>query len=101
MDVEVRHGFAGVGAVVDHEAEAVVELEFFRDLAGDEEQVAEDRLIFRGGFADARDRFFGDDEQVDRRLRLDVVEDDAAVVLVFDAAGYFAGDDAFEERGHG
>jgi hypothetical protein len=39
---------------------------------------------------------------VDRRLRLDVVQDDAVFVLVLDFGGDFAGDDALEKGlGHG
>lgn len=58
-------------------------------------------IVGRGG-ADARQGFFGDDEQVDRRLRLDVVQNDAVFVLVLDFGGDFAGDDALEKGlGHG
>ncbi len=97
VDVQVGDGFAGVGAVVDHEAVAAGELEFLRELAGDDEEVTELRFIGRRGFADARDGLFRDDEEVDGRLWLDVVDDDAAVVFVFDLRGDFAVDDFLEE----
>ena len=98
--MEMRHRLAGVGAVVHDEAVAVGKLKFFRDDAGDEEEVAEDGLVGVGGFADARDGFLRDDEQVDGCLRLDVVEDDAEGVLVLDRGGDFAVDD-FLENGLG
>ena len=99
--MEVGNGFAGVRAVVHDEAEALREVELLRDLAGDEEEVAEDGLVGGGGFADAWYQLFGDDEQVDGGLRLDVVEDDAVFVLVLEARGDLAGDDFFEDRRHG
>ena len=37
MDVEMRNGFAAVGAVVDHEPKAVSQLQFFRKRAGREQ----------------------------------------------------------------
>jgi hypothetical protein len=94
-------GFASVGAVVDDEAEAARELKFLGDQAGGEQEVAEGGLVVGRGFADAGDDGFGDDEQVDGGLRLDVMNDDAVLVFVLDARGYFSGDDAFEEGRHG
>lgn len=100
--MEVRHGFAGVRTVVHDEAEAVIEFQFLRDSPRDEEQVAEHGLIGGNGGADSGDRLFRYDQQVNGRLGLDVVEDDAVLILVFDPGGNFPGDDAFEDRfGHG
>ena len=98
--MEVRHGFAAVGAVVDDQAEAVFgEALFAGDFTRGEEQVAEDGLVFGSGFGDARDRLARNDEEVDRGPGVDVLEGDAEVVLVKDGRGDFAGDDFFEE-GH-
>lgn len=98
----MRDGFAGVRTLVHDEAEAVREMEFFRDGAGDEEEMAEDCLIVGRGFADARYHLFGDDQEMDGRLWLDVVEDDAVFILVLELGGDFARDDFFEEGfGHG
>ena len=97
MDVEVRNGFTSVGAVVDDETKAAGEVEFPGENAGSEKQVAEERLIGGGGFADAGNKFFRDDEQVNRSLGLDVVQDDAEVVLVLDLGGDFAVDDTLED----
>ena len=68
--MEMRDGLAGVRAVVDHEAEAVGELELFREELGNVEEMTEDRLVVGRRFAGARNEFFRDDEQVDGRLRL-------------------------------
>ncbi len=99
--MEVGDGFAGVGTVIDDEAKPMGEVEFLRDGAGDEEEVTEDRLVRRRGFADARYHLFGHNQKVHGRLRLNVVKHHAVLVLVFDAGGNFAGDDFFEERFHG
>lgn len=95
--MEVRDGFAGVGSVIDHETEAAGQLEFFGDRAGGEEEVAEDGLLVGGGVADAGDDGFRDDQEVDWSLGCDVMDDDAAIVLVFDLRGDFTVDDALEE----
>ena len=102
MDMKMRHGFTGVRTVVDDEAKAVREVQLLRDLASDEQQMPEYALIGGGGFAHAGDNFFRHDQQVHGRLGLDVVEDDAVLVLVLELRGDFAGDDTFENRfGHG
>ena len=97
--MEMRDGFAAVGAVVDHEAKAAGEVEFLGENAGGEKEVAEERLVGGGGFTHAGNEFFWNDQQMDRCLRLDVMQNDAEVVLVKDGRGDFAGDDFFEE-GH-
>jgi hypothetical protein len=101
VDVEVRDGLASVGAVVDHEAIAAGELEFLRELSGNQEEVAELGFVGGCGFTDAGDGLFGNDQEVERCLGLNVVDDDAAVVFVFDLRGYFAVDDFLEEGRHG
>jgi hypothetical protein len=95
--VEMGHGFAGIGTVVDDESEAARDTKFFGDYASREQQVAEDGFVGGCGFADAGDDGFRDDEEVDGGGGGDVVDHDAAVVLVFDLGGDFAVDDALEE----
>jgi len=99
VDVEVRYGFAGVSAMVDHEPKAMSQLKLARNRAGDEEEMAEDGLILGLGLANPGYHLFGDNQKVDGRLRLDVVKDDAVFVLVFDAGRDLARDDFFED-GH-
>ena len=95
--MEMRDGFAAVGAVVDHEAKAAGEFEFLGENAGCEQQVAEERLVGGRGFTHAGNEFFWNDQQMDRCLRLDVMQNDAEVVLVLDLGGNFAVDDALED----
>ena len=97
VDVEMGDGFAGMRAVVHDEAEAFREVELFCNLAGDEQQVSEGGLIGGSGLGHARDQFFRDNEEMNGRLRLDVVQHDAVFVLVLDLCGDLAVDDALED----
>ena len=97
MHVQVWDGLGGVRAIVNDETETPRETEFFCHRARGEEQMAEHGLVGRRGFADARDGLFRNDQEVNGRLRLDVVEDDAEFILVLDLRGDFAVDDFLEE----
>lgn len=102
VDVEVRHGLTGVRAGVDDEAETVGELKFFRDKVGDINEMAEHGFVDGRRFRYAWNGFLRDDEQVDGRLGLEVVENDAVFVLVFDFRRDFAVNDFLENGlGHG
>ena len=95
--MEVGDGLSAVGAVVDDDAEAVFEVELAGEFCGGEEEVAEGGLVFGGGVADARNGFAGDDQEVCGRLRVDVAERYAEVVLVFELAGDVPVHDFLEE----
>lgn len=102
MDMKVRHRLARVRAMIDCEAEATGESELLRHHAGHHEQMAEHGLVGRLSFADPGDDTLGYDQQMNGRLRLNVMDDDAELVLVFDPSGDFAVDDFLEEcLGHG
>ena len=90
MNVQVRHRFAGVRAVVHHQPEALREREFFCHDSSNEQQMSEHGLIGGRGVADARDDFLRDDQKVNRCLGLNVMEDDAVFVLVLDLGRDFA-----------
>src|SRR5437879_3093883 len=46
--MQMRHGFTGIGAIVEHEPVAgLLQSKFVRDLGGFEHQVAQDFVIFR------------------------------------------------------
>ena len=87
MDVQVRDTFAAVRTVIDHHTKAFSKLQFFRDITGGEQEVSEEGTVFIVGFADAGDRLFGDDQNVDRSLRLNIVNHNALVILVLDIGG--------------
>ena len=67
------------------------------DIATAREGSAERGFIGGGGLLGARDEALGDDEEVHGSLRVDVVDDDAAVVLVLDLRGNFPVDDALKK----
>lgn len=90
------HRFAAVGTVVDDEPEALVEAELPGEQAGGEQEMAQQELVGGRGGAHPWYRLSGHEQQVNRRLGLDVVEDDAVFVLVFDASRNLPGDDFFE-----
>ena len=98
VDVEVRDGFAAVGAVVDDDTESIfVDALLFGDGGDAGHHVAEEGLIIVFGEGDAGDEFFGDEEEVSGGPRADVAEAEAEVVFVDDVGGDFAVDDFLEE----
>ena len=95
VEVQVGHGFAAIGAIVDDEAEAVcVESLAAGDFTDFEHEVSEQRLV--SGLGETRDGLARDEEQVDGCLWGDVPEADALIVFVDDFGGDFAGADFFE-----
>ena len=96
--MQVGHGLAGVSAVVDDQSKTVRELQFPGDLSGDQQQVAEDGLIVGARLADSGNHLLRNDQQVHGRLRLNVVQDDAVLVLMLDSRGDVAVDDFLEDR---
>ena len=102
MDVQVGDTFAAVTAVVDDEAVAGVgDAEFLCEGCSGEQEMAEGGLIGGGGFADARDEFFWNDEYVHRCLRGDVVDGDAEIIFVRELRGDLAVNDFLKKSFHG
>jgi len=101
VHVEVGDGLAGIRAAVDHDPEAAVQAERSCDLGGDDEEMGEDGGVGLDHISDSLYQLLGYDKQVDGGLRIDVVDDDAAIVFEFDLGRNFAGDDFFEDSfGH-
>ena len=96
--MEMGDGFASIGAVVDDEAKSFLQSEPVRDPAGYLKKMAEDLGIVVRRRADPVDPPFRDDEEMNGGLRIDVVDDDAVGVLVFDPGRDFPVDDAAEDR---
>ena len=94
--MQVGDALAAVRPVVDHDPEALGESQLLGDSSGREQQVAEERLVGGGGLGDARDRLLRKQVHMHRRLRLDIVNRQAEIVLVHDACGDLTGDDALE-----
>lgn len=99
--MKVRHGFATVRAVVDHDTVTGIETELFGQSLRRQQEVAKKRLVTGGSFGKADNGLFGNNEQMHRRLRLNVVDGDAVLVLVGDLGGYLAVDDLLKNSlGH-
>ena len=96
--MQVRHGLAGIRAVVEHEAKTILlEAKLLRDRGGFEHQMAEHLVILRRRFGDARDGFLRNQQNVRRRLWVDVAKGDDEVVFINDLRRDFARDDFFKQ----
>ncbi len=101
MHVQVRDGLAAMRAIVDHDAKALREIELAGHGRSGQQQVAEEGLVVCIRFSNTREVGLGNHKQVHRRLRLDVVDDNAVLVLVLNPRGDFPVDDALKNRlGH-
>lgn len=97
--MQVWDGLASITAIVDSDPKPLGEFEFFGDLRRGQKEVPKDGLIPAFRFRNARNGLFGNDEAMHRRLRVDVVNYDAVLVLVFNFCGDFAGDDLLKKGG--
>jgi hypothetical protein len=101
MKMEMIHGLASVFAGVDDNAIAFAESFLAGNFSGRLEKMAEEfpvlctRVVKRGKV------FAGDDENVDRRLRMNVGECVTHLVLVDGGRGNRSIGDFAEEAGHG
>ena len=96
--MQMGHGFAGIGSVVEDEPEAALcQAKLPGDFGGFQHEMTEQGVIFRFGFGDAGDGPFGDDQHVLGGLRLDILKGDDLVVFVNDRSRDFAGDDLFKQ----
>jgi len=96
MHVQVRHGFAGMRAIVDHEPETFGELHFPSEFSRHQKQVAEERLVGGACSSKPSDQLFRNDQEMHRRLRLNIVNDDAMFVFKFNPGWNLAIDDSLE-----
>ena len=98
VEVEMVDGLAAIAAAVDDDSIAAIEFLFRSDLAYDEHHVSEQGGIRGIDGRQGRDRFLGDNEDVHRRLRRDVVKGEAKVVLMNDLCRDLLVDDTLKDR---
>ena len=99
--MEMRNTLAAIRAIVDDETEpCVVEALLLGNLLRCVNQVTKKGFIGNRTFRDAGNFLFRDDQDMDGRLGLDVVESQAEIVFVGDPGGNFPGDDFREYRAH-
>ena len=97
--MDVVDSLATMLAVVHNKTEAAfLYTELCRDLVCCHDELPEKSFVLRFCCRDTRDAPLRDDENVDRRLRADVVEGKHIVVLVHLVAWDFPADDLPEDR---
>ena len=101
VDVEMVDGLAAVAAGVEHHAVAIGEALFAGDLGRGPEEVAQQRLIALISIRERIDVLARHHEHVDRRLRVNVREGIAELVLVDGGGRNGSFNDLAEEAAHG
>ena len=97
MQVQVKHRLLRILAAVEN-GPVVSMPEPLHYLRRDHKQVADDGLVVFGDVVQPRDHLLGDDQNVRRRLRVKIVDDDGEVILIGNLRGDLPGDDFFEDR---
>jgi hypothetical protein len=102
VQVEVRDGLAAFSADVDHDPVAFAEVLLAGQLVGDAVQMADEGLLLFAGsdFGERGDVLFGDDQDVNRRLRVKIRKGEGLVVFVELFGGNFSGGDFAEDAVH-
>src|SRR5260370_37796953 len=97
MQVQMENSLASARAHVVDRAVSILDVALARDLRGDELAVADELGIFRLGLLQVHNMPLGNDEDMSRRLRVDVLEGKGALVFVDLLAWYFALNDLAEQ----
>jgi hypothetical protein len=100
VQMEMVDGLTAFHAGVRHDAVTLGEAFFAGDLRCDPEQMAEQVALAFAGLMDRANVFAGDDEDVDRRLRIDVGKGVDAIVLKDSGRRDFAPSDLAEDATH-
>src|SRR5262245_59455947 len=100
VQVQMEYALARLGAVVHHETECIAHAELLRHFAGRKQQVPEQSLVLAACARQPVDLFLWDEQDMRRRLRIDVAEGQAQVVLIDDVGRDLAPDDLAEKGCH-
>jgi len=82
MEVKVIDGLSAVRAGVDHHAKTVVEVLLVCNFAHCEQELSEQLRFGGGGLSERSEVSFGDDQDMHRRLRMDVGKREHVFVFV-------------------
>jgi hypothetical protein len=96
VQVQMEDGLAGVGSDVIHGAVALLDAALTRDPGRDQMGVADDFRILDRRIPDVDDVALGHDENVGRRLRMNILKRENFVVFVHFARRALAGYDVAE-----
>jgi len=100
VNVEMVDSLAAVRAGVDDQAVAVGEVLGAGDFHGCGEEMAEHGGVLRRGMGVGGEVLLGDEQDMDRRLRIDVREGEDVVILIEALGGDGTGCDFAEEAIH-
>ena len=96
--MQMRHRFASIRAVVEHQpVAALLEPEFLRHIGGLEQQVPQHLMIRRRSFSNARDGLFRNQQNVGRGLRSDVMESENKIIFIDNLRRDLSRNDLFEK----
>src|SRR5208282_987288 len=98
MIMQMRHSLAGVGTAIDDNPIPIVQIPLGGQLLYHHQQMPGQRSIAFGQIGQRRNLLLGNDQDVNGRLRINVFESQAAVILVNNLGGNFPVDNPFENR---
>ena len=91
MQMYVKNRLTGIPSVVDdHSVTSFVETPFFCNRSGDEKKMSDKLAVSRVHALNVRDMLIGHDQDVRRRLRIDVFERNCHLVAVYELCGDLA-----------
>lgn len=97
MEMEMKYGLSCACAVInDHPVSLRVQALVPRDFFSGQKEMADKVFVGFGHAVDIGNMFFGNDERVDRRLRVHVLEGGHEIVFVNDFGRDFFSDDSAE-----
>ena len=97
MEMEMVYGLAAIVSGVDDHAIASIQLLPSGDLCCHSHEMPQQRSVLGQRLRLRRDVLFGNNQQVRRRLRVDIGKADAEFILVHSIGGDGAGDDFAEQ----
>ena len=98
VDVKMRYSFAGQRTIVDDRAETILETQLQRHVTRYQQQVTEQSRIPLRGDAQMSDHPVRNHQKMQRRLRIDIPNDDALIVPELNLGGNLAVSDLLENR---
>jgi hypothetical protein len=97
MEMDVKNGLAGGGAIVKDHTEAVNQLEIFGQLRAYAHHSADQLLVFGLNECRANNMLFRDDQKMDRRLGRDIPESQELLVFIEFVSWNLASNDLTEK----
>lgn len=99
MHVNVVDSLPALFVTVHHDPEALLAAKLQREALRGKEDVAGKNLVFFSQVIERGDRFFGNDQKMNRRLWGNVMEGEHLVVFIDNLRRNFLGDNLAEQSG--